>query len=147
MSQGQPGTYEIDIQAPAERVWQALTDPELTQQYYFNTRVETDWNQGSEIKYRNLQGNIDLEGEILEYDPPRRLVTTFRPTWAPQMSTAPSTVSWEVTPSGTTSTLRLRHEGLDQMGQMADMIHNSWLQTLSSLKSLLETGQASNPTS
>src|SRR5919202_949788 len=104
MSQSPSRVYETDIRATPERVWQALTDPELTRQYYFNTRVESDWTPGSPIRYRNPQGGVDLEGEVLEVDPPRRLVTTFRPAWAPDMAGAPpSTLTWEIIPGGETS--------------------------------------------
>jgi len=145
MSQNATRVYEIYIHSTPERMWQSLTDPELTQQYYFNTRVESDWKSSSTVVYRNPQGNVDLEGEVLEIDPPRRLVTTFKPTWAPQVTgTAPSTVSWEIESIGEACKLTLTHAGFDQDSPMADMIHNAWIQTLSSLKSLLETGQPLN---
>lgn len=140
MSQNKPRVYEVDIRAKPERVWQALTDPDLTQQYYFNTRVESDWKPGSDIRYRNAQGGVDLEGEILDAAPPRRLVTTFKPTWAPDVTGAPpSTVSWEIVPSGETCKLTLTHAGFDPNSPAAEMIHQAWSQTLSALKNMLET--------
>ncbi len=141
MSQNAPQIYEVEIRASPERVWQSLTDPELTQQYYFHTRVESDWTPGSSVRYRNAQGGVDLEGEVLEFDPPRRLVTTFRPAWAPDVAgSAPSTVSWEITPGGDMSRLTLTHTGLDPSSPGADQILQAWGPTLSGLKSVLETG-------
>ncbi|MGZ8475562.1 MAG: ArsR/SmtB family transcription factor, partial [Candidatus Limnocylindria bacterium] len=69
--------YEVYIQAPAERVWQALTDSELTKQYYYGNTVESDWKPGSSLRYRNPDGSEAISCEILEADPPRRLVHSF----------------------------------------------------------------------
>ena len=63
MSQSDTRSYDVQIDAPPERVWKALTDPELTEKYYFGTRVESDWAPGGPIRYRNAQGGVDLEGE------------------------------------------------------------------------------------
>ena len=141
MTQHAPQVYEINVRTTPERLWQSLTDPELTQQYYFGTRVESDWQPGSPVRYRNQQGGVDLKGEVLEADPPRRLVTTFRPTWAPDMAGgSPSTVRWEITPDGDTCKLTLTHEGLDPASPGADQILQAWQPTLSALKSALESG-------
>jgi uncharacterized protein YndB with AHSA1/START domain len=56
MNQNVSRVYEVDIYTTPERVWKSLTDPELTQQYYFNTRVESDWQLESTIHYRDLKG-------------------------------------------------------------------------------------------
>lgn len=141
MSQNEPRSYDVQVDAAPERVWQALTDPEMTQRYYFGTRVESDWSQGSSVRYRNAQGGVDLEGEVLEFDPPRRLSTTFRPTWAPDVEgTPPSTVVWSVEPSGSGSRLTLTHQGFDWSSPGADMIHGAWQQTVAGLKQAVEGG-------
>lgn len=63
--------YEIYIQAPPERVWQAITDPELTRQYYYGTGVYSDWKPGSPFRYTGEDGEGDsIVGEIVEIDPP-----------------------------------------------------------------------------
>jgi len=134
--------YEIDIRATPDRTWQSLTDPELTEQYYFGTRVECDWKQGSTVRYRDAQGNTALQGKVLEVDAPRRLVTTFEPKWAPQATGVdPSAVSWEILPSEEGSKLTLTHRGLDPTSPIAEEIHNAWMPTLSRLKALLETAK------
>jgi uncharacterized protein YndB with AHSA1/START domain len=79
---GHVATAEIDINAPAARVWTALTDPELIEKYMFGSRVETDWREGSPIRWKGeYQGNAyEDKGEILEVQPDRRLkVTHFSP--------------------------------------------------------------------
>lgn len=75
-------TAEIDIAAPAERVWKALTDPRIITRYFFGTQVETDWQPGSPIFWRGTYNGMDYEdrGEILECRPSRLLkVTHFSP--------------------------------------------------------------------
>lgn len=143
MPKNEPRSYDVQVNASPERVWQALTDPEFTQQYYFNTRVESDWKRGSPVRYRNPQGKVDLEGEVLEHEPPRRLVTTFKPAWAPGMSgIPPSTVTWEVQQNGAGSRLVLTHSGFDWASPGADMVHGAWQQTMTGLKNVLESRKA-----
>jgi len=138
-------SYEILIRTSPERLWQALTDGEVTQKYYFNSRAESDWQPGSKVVYRNAQGGVDLEGEVLEAEPGKRLVTTFRPTWAPEVQgAAPSRLTWEIEPMGEACKLTLTHSGFDQASFDAGNMHMGWVMTVSSLKSLLETGQALN---
>lgn len=140
MSTNEPRVYQADIRATPERVWRSLTDPELTQKYYFGTRVESDWKQKSRVRYLNAKGSADVEGEVLEFDPPRRLVTTFRPAWAPDVSGSPaSTVAWEITPKGSgESRLTLTHTGFAQ----PDSLRDAWQGTLAGLKQLLESSDA-----
>lgn len=140
MSQNEPRSYDVEIGAPPERVWRAITDPDLTQRYYFGTRVESDWAKDSPIRYRNAQGGIDLDGEILEIEPGRRLTTTFRPTWSPEVEgSAPSTVSWEIEPAGDGVRLRLTHSGFDWSTPGAEMIDGGWRQTVAGLKDTVES--------
>jgi uncharacterized protein YndB with AHSA1/START domain len=145
MSQVQPQqtrVYETYTRATAENVWQALTDPEVTQQYYYYTRAESDWKQGSTVSWVNQEGNADLEGKILEIEEPRRLVTTFEPAWAPKVEgVTPSTVSYEIQSFGDITKLTLTHAGIDPSDPADAGVHEGWVQIVSSLKSLLETGQ------
>lgn len=144
MAQVAAQVYQLDINAPPERVWQALVAPELTEQYYFGTRVESDWQLGSPVRYRNAKGAVDVDGELLEIIPPRRLVTTFRPTWAPDVARlTPSTVLWEITPRGGGSRVTLTHSGFDNASPVADMISQAWEPMLMELKKLLESSKAS----
>jgi uncharacterized protein YndB with AHSA1/START domain len=75
-------TAEIEIEAPAQKVWSALTDPEQIKQYMFGSQVVTDWTQGSRIAWKGEYGGRKYEdkGEIVEIKPERRLkVTHFSP--------------------------------------------------------------------
>jgi uncharacterized protein YndB with AHSA1/START domain len=70
------------IHAPASRVWEALTDPQLIRQYFFGTNVVTDWKVGSPIYYRGEWEGRSYEdkGTVLEFEPNKRLVSTH---WSP----------------------------------------------------------------
>lgn len=134
-------TYEIIVRSTPEQIWQALTDGNLTQRYYFNTRVESDWKTGSAIRYRGPSGSIDLDGEILEIDPQSRLTTTFKPNWIPNGGGTPSKLTWQIQSMGPVSNITLIHSDIDDATFEAGQMHMGWVYGLSSLKSLLETGE------
>jgi uncharacterized protein YndB with AHSA1/START domain/DNA-binding transcriptional ArsR family regulator len=138
MTGKQAHVFEIFIRTTPERLWQALTDGDLTQQYYYGTRVESDWQPGSPYAYRDVAGATMIDGEVLESDPPRRLVTTFRAAWSQD---TPSTVTWEITPEGAACKLTLTHEGLDPTSQFGMSVRDGWARIVSGLKTLLETGE------
>ncbi|GAB4199877.1 MAG: SRPBCC domain-containing protein [Roseiflexaceae bacterium] len=133
-------TYETIVLSTPEQVWNALTDGELTQQYYFGTRVESDWTKGSPVRYYGYDGQIALDGEILEIEPAQRLVTTFVPNWVPGAGS--SQLSWEIQSLGPVSHIKLVHSGIDDATFEAGQMHLGWVFGLASLKSLLENGQA-----
>ena len=138
MEQAPAHVYEIFIRTTPERLWQALTDPALTQQYlFFGSRYESDWQPGSAYIVSNANGNV-VEGEILEIDPPRRLVMTWRATFADIPVT---TVTWMIEPIGDSCKLTLQHSGLEPGSPVTQGLGAAWTQIISSLKSLLETGQ------
>jgi uncharacterized protein YndB with AHSA1/START domain/DNA-binding transcriptional ArsR family regulator len=129
--------YQIYIQATPEQVWQALTDPELTAQYYFGTRIDSDFQSGSPYVYRNADGSPMLDGAIVESDPPRRLVMTFRPLWVGDDPPV-SRVTWEITPHESQSKLALVHEGIDLDSDLGRGVQDGWTQIMSALKTVLE---------
>ncbi|MBV9689942.1 MAG: SRPBCC family protein [Ktedonobacteraceae bacterium] len=133
--------YEIFIRSTPERIWQALTDGDLTQKYYFGCRVESDWKVGSTCNYYGPKGTIDLEGKIVEIEPQQRLVTTFEPKWFPPSEEKPSILTWEIQPMQVVSQVKLTHAEIDDASFEAGQLHMGWLYCLSSLKSLLETGE------
>ena len=131
--------YEIFIRTTPERLWQALTDGDLTARYYFNTRVENITSAGQDYRYTGPDGNVMLSGRVIEADPPRKLVTTFVPSWAE--SAPETTTSFEITPEGEVCKLTLRHEGLVVGDALTEGVKDGWARILSSLKSLLEAGE------
>jgi uncharacterized protein YndB with AHSA1/START domain len=137
--------FEIYIKTTPERLWQAITDPELRRKYAFGVGVYSDWKPGSSYTGRATGMTIapDMpiaEGENLEVDPPRRLVQTFRALWSDDVKgEGSSRVTWEIEPIGDSSRLTVTH---DQLREGANSeLYGGWPMILSGLKTLLETGE------
>lgn len=135
--------FEVYIKTTPEKLWQALTDGSMTEKYYYGSRAESDWRSGSGYKYLSADGSVLLDGEVLESDPPRRLVTTFNARWSPEGDGGypVSRVTYEITSTGEVCKLTLVHEDLAAGNPMTDGIFRGWSEILSGLKTLLETGE------
>ena len=133
--------YEIYIRATPERVWQALTDSDLVKRYYFGSVIDSDFRPGSPIVYKQPDtGRIDIEGEVIEADPPRRLVHTFAVRWDADVNDPPTRVAWEITPMGDACRLSVTHDGFTEENATFESTKGGWPVILSGLKTLLETG-------
>ena len=139
MSTNNVHVYEIMVGSTPEKVWQALTNGELTQKYYFGSRIESDWKPGSTYRSYSLSGDIDSEGDVVTVEPNSHLVTTFKPMWIP--GGIASTTNWEIQPVGPVTLVKLTHSDIDNASFEAAQFHTGWIYVLSSLKSLLETGE------
>ena len=129
---------EIEVKATPDDVWSALTDPQKTTAYYYGTEIRSDWQQGS--RWTSESGDeLYLDGEILEIDPPRRIVQTFHVAIEePAASDPPSRVTWEVIPLDVGLTrVRLIHE--DMPPATRAYVEDGWEHILSGLKSSLES--------
>ena len=137
--------HEIYIRTTPERLWQALTDPEMTQGYYRGWAVRSTWETGAPYEY--LDGaEPAVAGEILEADPPRRLVTTFTLARDDEAAAeAPSRVTWEITPVGDVCRLTLVHSDFGGLSKTWALTRTTWTPILSGLKTLLETGSGLGP--
>lgn len=132
--------FEIYIRTTPEQLWQALTDGDLTQQYYYHSVVSSTWEVDARCDYR-IDGSLALTGIILEIDPPRRLVTTFDARWDEEVAKdAPSRITWEIEPQGNVCRLRVLHEGFDDGTATSVSMQGGMSWILSGLKTLLETG-------
>ena len=133
--------FEIYIKTTPERLWRAITDPEMRRKYQFGVAVTSDWTPGS--PYRGSVGSSTgtiFEGENLEVDPPRRLVQSFRALWSDDAKAeGTSRVTWEIEPIGDSCRLTVIHDRLRE--DASDEIYGGWPQILSGLKTLLETGE------
>jgi uncharacterized protein YndB with AHSA1/START domain/DNA-binding transcriptional ArsR family regulator len=140
---GKPShVYQIFIQTTPEKLWQALTDKKLTPLYYFGSPVESKWEKGATYRYPNPNGGAYVDGEILEIDPPRKLVSTFRPLFQIDPENAPwSKVTWEIMPMGNACKLVLTHDNLELNSSLTESLKEGWAQIISGLKTLLETGE------
>ncbi len=135
--------FEVYIKTTPEKLWEAITDGSMTEKYYYNSRVVSNWKNGSDYKYLAPDDSVLVEGRVVECDPLRRLVTSFNPTWNPEAvgKFPESTVTYEITQLGETCKLRLVHEGLTPGDPMTEGIFRGWSEILSGLKTLVETGQ------
>ena len=134
--------YEIFIRTTPERLWQALTDGELSRQYYYGTEVRSDLATGSPFQYFGADGTLMLDGEIMEVDPPRRLVTSFSALWSPELAAdPPSRITYEIEPMGATCKLTMIHDGFETETATYREVAGGWSFILSGLKTLLETGE------
>ena len=132
----------LDIRAPAERVWEALTDPDLVQRYFHGTRVTTDWRVGSAITWEGTWNGSAYQdkGQVLAFDPPRLLSTTH---WSPLAGAEDRpenyhTVTYRLSEAGGVTTLTL-HQTNNPSQEAADaMAQNGWLPILRGLRSLVE---------
>jgi uncharacterized protein YndB with AHSA1/START domain len=134
--------FEIYIKTTPDRLWEAITDPELRAQYTFGMRVNSDWTPGSRYEAVHPQAPGALvEGENLEVDPPRRLVQSMTALWSDDVKReGTSRVTWEIEPVGDSCRLIVTHDELRDGAH--DEVYGGWPQILSGLKTLLETGES-----
>jgi uncharacterized protein YndB with AHSA1/START domain len=133
--------YEIYIRTSPERLWQAITDPETRSKYNFGARVESEWTPGSPLRMGAPDRGLLLgEGEVLEADPPRRLVHTLTALWSDDVRReGASRVTWTIEPVGDSCHLTVVH---DQLRDGANTeLFGGWPMILSGLKTWLETGE------
>jgi uncharacterized protein YndB with AHSA1/START domain/DNA-binding transcriptional ArsR family regulator len=133
--------FEIYIKTTADRLWQAITDPDIRAKYNFGAGVRSDWTPGSRLEMGAPNGGGLLgEGEVLEVDPPRRLVHTMTALWGDDVkSEGASRVTWDIEPVGDSCRLTLTHDQLREGAN--DQLYGGWPMILSGLKTWLETGE------
>ena len=143
--------YEIFIRTTPDRLWQALTDGDQTAQYYFGTRVQDIDRTGADYQYTSPDGSAMLTGKVIEADPPRKLVITWRMAADPRLAAEGFTrLTYEIVEGrGGVSRLSVIHE-LAGTPEHAHMVAGNmqgpgagggWSWILSDLKTLLETGE------
>ncbi len=133
--------YEIYIKTTPERLWQAITDGEIRGKYQFGNRVDSEWKVGSRVVMTNKNAPGPLgDGEILEIDPPRKLVHTLIALWGDDVKAEGySRVTWQIEQVGDSCRLLLTHDQLNDGAN--EQIYGGWPMILSGLKTWLETGE------
>jgi uncharacterized protein YndB with AHSA1/START domain len=135
--------YVTYIRTTPEKLWRALIEPEFTRRYWVETWLESDWKPGSSWKIMIPDGRVADAGEVVEIEPGRRLVLTWRNEFKPELKAEGfSRATFDLEPQGDVVKLTVVHE-MDKPGSKAiEAFSNGWPQILSSLKSLLETGES-----
>jgi uncharacterized protein YndB with AHSA1/START domain/DNA-binding transcriptional ArsR family regulator len=134
--------FELFVRAPAAQLWSILTDDAKTPLYqHFDLVSKTDWRVGGKVEFRMGDRRI-ITGEILELEAPRRLVMSFAAEWSPEVAAdAPSKVTWEIEAVGAEACrLRLVHDGFAGATATSRAVGVGWIETISRLKTLAETG-------
>jgi uncharacterized protein YndB with AHSA1/START domain/DNA-binding transcriptional ArsR family regulator len=132
--------YVIYIQSTPEKVWDALTDADLTAAYWGHRNV-SDWRPGSRWEHRRTDGSgiADVIGTVVESDRPTRLVTTWAAPEDEGKEDRYSRVTYDIRPHADIVRLTVTHEDLPDEAALSD-VTSGWSAVLSNLKSLLETG-------
>ena len=130
--------YVTYIVTTAEKVWAALTDPELSAKYWERSNL-SDWKVGSAWSHGFRGEEPDVVGEVLEAVPPHRLVTSWSPASKATDPTRRSRVSYDIEQLGEKVRLTVTHTELTEEGLRS--ISGGWPAVLSNLKTFLETGR------
>jgi uncharacterized protein YndB with AHSA1/START domain len=136
--------YVTYIRTSADKLWEALLRPEFTRQYRAETWQESDWKVGSSWRIMIPDGRVADSGKIIEIDPPRRLVLTWRNEFKPELKDeGVSRLTYVLEQQGDMVKLTLTH-AMEQPSagpsKLIGAVSNGWPAILASLKSLLETG-------
>ena len=134
--------YVTYIRTTPQKLWAALTtDSEFMKQYWFGMHCESGWTAGSPWKLISASGQVFDSGEIVEAEPPRRLVIRWQNLVKPELTAeGPSTCTMELEPSGTAVRLSITHTIERESSKLIAAVSGGWPKVISNLKSLLETG-------
>jgi uncharacterized protein YndB with AHSA1/START domain len=134
--------YVTFIRTTPDKLWSALTSPEFTKQYWFGVHHDTDWQPGSPWRLMFKDGRVADAGEIVEADPPKRLVLRWRNEWNPELkSEGYSRCTIEIEPVAAAVKLTVTHEMDREDSKFIKAVSDGWPKILANLKSLLETGE------
>jgi uncharacterized protein YndB with AHSA1/START domain len=144
--------YATFIRATPEKLWEALTNGDFSEKYWLGFRIEVELKAGGTVRIlppKGMEKYGDHAGKVLVCEPYRKLVYTWNQKDEPELAAkrdGPSRVTYELTPMGALVKLRLIHENLlpediEQDPNTFEGINNGWPAVISSLKSLLETGE------
>jgi uncharacterized protein YndB with AHSA1/START domain len=134
--------YVTYIRSTPEKVFEAITQPEIARRYWGHENV-SDWQPGSAWQHvrANEQRTVELVGKVVEVKPPTRLVMTWANASQATDPNSYSRVAFDVVEYEGMVRLTVTHDELEAGSGMAKGIQQGWPAVLSSLKSLLETGQ------
>jgi uncharacterized protein YndB with AHSA1/START domain len=136
--------YTIYIASTPQKVWEALTRAEFSRKYFSGHAVEVDLRVGGAFIMRTPDGALHISGEVIECEPLKRLTVTFNVNWPALVEKlGPTLVTYEIEPAGDVVKLTmLQSHDREISDDILSGGRTGWPAILSSLKSLLETGQA-----
>jgi uncharacterized protein YndB with AHSA1/START domain len=133
--------YVSYIRTTPEKLWAALTDPELMKQYWFGMHCESEWKAGSPWRLVSDEGQTFDSGEIVEAEPPRRLVIRWQHQNKPELKAdGPSLCTMELEADAGSVKLSITHTVERDPSKLIEAVSGGWPKVISNLKSLLETG-------
>jgi uncharacterized protein YndB with AHSA1/START domain len=134
--------YVTYIRTTPEKLWQALIDPEFTRRFWVETWQESEWKRGAFWRMMCPDGRVGNTGEVLEIEPGRRLVLSWRSEIFPEArAEGHSRVTYELEQVGDSVKLTFIQENDTPDSKTIDMASQGWPLILASLKTLLETGE------
>lgn len=135
--------YVTYIRTTPEKLWQALLEPEFTRQYWAECWHDCEWTPGSPWKLMIPDGRVGDSGEVLEIDPPRKLVLSWKNEFKEELKPEGfSRLTYQLDPEGESVKLTVIHEMDQPKSKLIDAVSQGWPHILSSLKTLLETGES-----
>jgi uncharacterized protein YndB with AHSA1/START domain len=135
--------YVTYIRTTPKKLWHALTDPAFIRRYFYETTHESEWKRGSSWCMKAPDGRVCDAGEVLESKPPRKLVLKWRNELKKQYrAEGYSRMTYEIEKSGSSVKLMVTHEMNVADSKFIEGVSCGWPPILSSLKSLLETGES-----
>lgn len=133
--------YVSYIRTTPQKLWAALTDGDAMKEYWFGCRCESTWRAGAPWRLVGADGAVLDAGEIVEADPPRRLVIRWSHVAKPELvAEGASTCVMVLEPTGATVKLSITHSVERDASRLVEAVSGGWPKIVSNLKSLLETG-------
>ena len=135
--------YVTYIRTTPEKLWRALTEPEFTRQFWFDTAQESEWTPGASWRIAKPDGSTADSGEVVEIEPRKRLVLKWRNELFPEMTAEGySRLTYTLEEKGDAVKLTVLHEMDRSDSKLIKAVSGGWPMILASLKSLLETGES-----
>jgi uncharacterized protein YndB with AHSA1/START domain len=133
--------YVTYIRTTPEKLWSALTDADFIKQYWFGVHCESEWKAGSPWSLVSPEGQLLDSGQIVEAEPPRRLVIRWQNQFKPELKAeGESLCTMELEPKGAAVKLSITHTIEREPAKFIEAVSGGWPKVISNLKSLLETG-------
>jgi uncharacterized protein YndB with AHSA1/START domain/DNA-binding transcriptional ArsR family regulator len=138
--------YKILIRGTAEDVWDAIVQPDKSVEYFYGTRVQSDWEVGSELTYAYPDGTLASDGRIISVDRPKRLEFTFRALWDEDLRAAgPVREVWTLDETDGMVALAVELYDVAPDSKLVTEFSGGLVYILSGLKTLVETGRPMVP--